>query len=243
MVAPLEFGIIMSTQSARPYRIAPSLICADMLHLDQEVQRLSKAKVELIHFDVMDGVFVPRYGLHPEILTVVRTITDIPVDVHMMAVNPEKYIPIFAQAGADYFVVHAEACPHLHHSLGLIRAAGMKPGVALNPATPLSVLDWIVDNLSLVCLMAINPGIVGHKLIPAMMAKISDLHQMIGDRDIIIEIDGGVTPESAPEMIARGATALVCGTSSVFKPDTPVDQKIVEFRHLLDASLSTITPK
>lgn len=220
--------------SSRHYKLAASLVCANMLELEKEVRLLEEGQADLIHFDVMDGVFVPRYGLHPEILQAIRKITKIPVDVHMMTVEPERYIPIFAQSGADYFVVHAEACPHLHRTITLIKQAGMKAGVALNPATPLTVLDYVLDDIDLVCLMAINPGILGHKLIPGMMPKIAYLNQKIGDRDIIIEIDGGVTFESGPQMLQTGATALVCGSSTIFKPNEKVNKKLEEFRLTLD---------
>lgn len=223
------------TSFTRSYRIAPSLICADLLNLESEIKRLVKAEVELIHFDVMDGVFVPRYGFFPEVLTALKKLTKIPVDVHMMTVEPEKYIPVFANAGADYFVVHAEACTHLHQTIMAIKKAGMKAGVALNPTTSLDVLDWVLEEIDIVCLMAINPGIVGHKLIPNMMQKIAYLKQKLGSRDhIIIEVDGGVAPDSVTTMVANGANALVCGTSSIFKPDKPVDEKIKEFRELID---------
>jgi ribulose-phosphate 3-epimerase len=212
-------------------RIAASIICADLGNLSAEVQRVEAGGADWIHFDVMDGVFVPRYGLPPEMLQTIRTQSTLPVDVHLMVSNPEPYLPTFAQAGATVIAVHAEACPHLHRTITHIKKTGVEAGVALNPATPLSILDYVLDDISLVVLMAINPGIVGHQLIPGMFDKITQLKEKIGNRAIAIEIDGGVTFDSAPQMIARGATMLVCGTGTIFRPhEAPVDQKIREFR-------------
>jgi ribulose-phosphate 3-epimerase len=200
-----------------------------MLNLKNDITELKKGKIDYIHFDVMDGIFVPRYGLHPEILQEMRTLTKIPVDVHMMVINVEPYIGIFAQAQANIFTFHAESHLHADRTIKLIKKSGMKAGIALNPATPLSVLDYILDDIDLILLMAINPGIVGHKLIPGMMEKIKHLKQKIKNHpNIIIEIDGGVTPESAPLMIENGANMLVCGSSTIFKPPTAINIKIKE---------------
>lgn len=226
----------MELTYTQPYYLAASLICADTLDLKEQIKLLEKGGADYIHFDVMDGVFVPRYGLHPEMLEAIKSISYIPIDVHMMVANPEPYITEFARVGADIFVVHAESCQHLHRTVKMIKEAGMKPGVALNPATPLSVLDYVIDDLEWIMLMAINPGIVGHKLIPNMIAKIAELKQKIGTRQKpIIAIDGGVTFESAPKMMAAGAKAFVCGSSTIFKPkEAPVDQKLKEFKKHLD---------
>lgn len=216
------------------YGLAASLVCADMLDLRGEIAKLEKGAIEYIHFDVMDNQFVPRFGLHPEMLKAIKKITSIPVDVHLMVDNPENAIPIFIDAGADIIVVQAESTPHLHRLIKQIKNAGVKAGVALNPATSLEVLDYVMDDLDLVMLMAINPGIVGHKLIPNMMDKISRLkRKLVKHPHIIIEIDGGVTPDSAGEMVRRGASLLVCGTSSIFKPEGDVDAKAHELRKII----------
>ena len=217
-------------------KLAASLICADPLNLEYEVQHLINAKVDLIHFDVMDGHFVPRYGLYPEILTKIKKIENCPaVDVHMMVSNPEDYIELFANAGADYFNFHIESCNHSHRIIKKIIAAGMKPGIALNPDTPLHVLDWIIQDIEMVVLMTINPGIVGHKFIPEMLNKIESLKELADKKnpDLIIELDGGVTPETIPSMITAGANALVCGNGTIFRPheDTVVN-KIKEIRNI-----------
>lgn len=219
------------------YQFTASIICADLLNLKKEVDLLKKGKIDRIHFDVMDGIFVPRYGLPPEVLKFIHDEINIPITVHMMVCDPEPYIDIFSKAGADTIVFHVEPVNHTHRIIQKIKMNGIKAGVALNPATPLSVLDYILPDLDLVMLMAINPGIVGHKLIPQMIIKIADLKNKIKNYpDIKIEIDGGVTFESAPKMIENGADILVCGNSSIFKKDFSVDKTIPKFRKAVEAS-------
>jgi ribulose-phosphate 3-epimerase len=223
----------------KKYKLSASLICANHANLEKDIKLLKKGKIDYIHFDVMDGIFVPRYGLYPELLKGIKSISNIPIDVHMMTEEPARYINEFSEAGADIIAVHAEACKHLHYTLKLIKDSGAKSGVVLNYATPLSVLDYILDYVDMVELMAINPGIVGHKIIPEFFAKISDLKNKIekSGKDIFIEIDGGVNLETAPKMINYGADVLVCGTSAIFKPDKSVDKKIKEFRDGIDKKL------
>lgn len=216
------------------YQLSASIICADLLNLQSEVELLEKGKIDRIHFDVMDGIFVPRYGLPPEVLKFIHAETDIPVTVHMMVQDPEPYIDVFAKAGADAFVFHIEPVFHVSRILRKIKEAGMKAGVALVPATPLNVLDYILDDLDFVMLMAINPGIVGHKLIPQILLKITELKNKLKNYpNIKIEIDGGVTSESAPKMIANGADILVCGSSTIFKLNESVYKKIKELRKVI----------
>lgn len=223
------------------YKLAASLVCSNMLDLESEIRSLEEGGIDYIHFDVMDGNFVPRLGLHPEMLKAIKSITKIPVDVHLMIDNPDFFIPDFVKAGGDIIVVHAETTKHLHHTIKMIRDMGARAGVALNPGTSLHVLDYILDDIDLVMLMAINPGILGHKLIPRALDKISELKEkLINYPNIIIEVDGGVNPESAPEMIKRGANLLVCGTSMIFKPDIEVGKKIREVRKELDQKLAEI---
>jgi len=203
-------------------KIAASLICADPLNLEKEVNELIQSKVDLIHFDVMDGSFVPRYGLYPEILRAVKSKENCPlVDVHIMSENPEDFIEIFALYGADYFNFHIEATKHPHRVIKKIINSGMKPGVALNPNTSVKSLKWMIQDIQMVVLMTINPGIVGHKFIPEMINKIKDLRNFAdqnNNRDLIIEIDGGVTPENIEDLIEAGADALVCGNGTIFRP-------------------------
>jgi ribulose-phosphate 3-epimerase len=217
--------------------IAASLICADPLNLEADIDELIKSNVEMIHFDMMDGHFVSRYGLYPEILTSLRKKCSIPVDVHMMVENPEDYIQLFKDAGADYYNMHVEGLDQLHRCIKKVQNAGMKPGVALNPATPLSSLDWIINDIQMVVLMTINPGIVGHKLIPSMMDKIAHLRAYSaekGNPGLLIEIDGGVTPDSAPAMLRAGADVLVCGNGTIFRPhEDTIFNKVASLRSIL----------
>ncbi len=214
--------------------IAASLICSDPLNLQKDINELIKGKADYIHFDVMDGTFVPRYGLYPEILSYLKKITDIPVDVHMMVQNPEDYIDDFKNAGATYYNFHIEATNHAHRIVKKIEKANMLPGIALNPATSISTLDYLIEDIKMVVLMAINPGIVGHKLIPNMINKISDLREFAlkrGNKDLLIQIDGGVTFETGRNMIDAGADILVCGTGTIYRPhEDTISNKIASFR-------------
>lgn len=228
---------IMETTSSRPYTLTASLICANMLELGEEVKRLEKGGIDSIHFDVMDASFVPRYGLHPEMLAAVRSITNLPIHVHAMVEDIEPYIETFAKAGATTIMPHVESHRHLHRALKKIRDAGVMAGAAMNLATSLGVLDYVLDDINVVMLMAINPGIVGHKLIPQALDKISDLREKLIGRSIEIEIDGGVTPESAPEMVRRGATRLVCGSSTIFKQGGDIAERIKKLRETIGANL------
>lgn len=214
--------------------IAASLICSDPLNIQKDIVELNKGGTDFIHFDVMDGFFVPRYGLYPEILSYLKNQTTIPVDVHMMVSNPEDYIEEFKNAGATYYNFHIEATNHAHRIIKKIEKVGMLPGVALNPATSLSTLDYIIKDLKMVVLMAINPGIVGHKLIPEMIDKIKHLRKFAnekGNKELLIEIDGGVTFESGKTMIEAGADVLVCGTGTIYRPhEDTISNKISAFR-------------
>jgi len=214
--------------------LAASLICCDPLNIENDISELLKGEIDWIHFDVMDGQFVPRYGLYAEVLSSLRMLTSKTVDVHMMVDNPEDYIDVFAAAKADYYCFHIEATQHAHRVIKKIKSSGMKAGVALNPATPITSLEWIINDIEMVCLMAINPGIVGHKLIPSMHDKIKQLRDYAirhNNPELLIEIDGGVTFESGKEMIKNGADALVCGTGSIFRPhEDTISNKINSFR-------------
>ncbi len=227
----------MNDKAAKPYLLSASLVCANMLDIRRDVISLENAGIDYIHFDVMDGLSVQRYGLHPEMLAAVRSMTAIPVDVHLMVVNPEPYIGIFAEAGASIITVHAEGNHHLHRTLSLIKKKGIRAGIALNPATSLHVLDYILPDVDLILLMAINPGIVGHPLWEGVMKKIEDIRELLGNGNApLIEIDGGVTFESAPVMIRKGANMLVCGSSTIFKKNESIETKVFELRNVLSSS-------
>ena len=218
-------------------QLAASIICGNPLNLESDLAALDKGGIDYIHFDVMDGYFVPRFGLFPEYLKAIRLKTDVPIEVHMMVQDPEPYIKSFVEAGANILTPHIEPLMHVHRTIKKIKDAGVQAGLALNPGTSLSSLDYILSDLDLVMLMAINPGIIGHKLIPGSMKKIADLREKIDalhlEKDIIIEIDGGVTPESGKQMVEAGATMLVCGTGTIFQPPAKLDDKIREFRQTL----------
>lgn len=220
------------------YKITASLVCADLMNLEKEIKSLEKAGVDYLHFDVMDGMFVPRYGLLPEILAGITRITSIPVDVHMMVMNPEPYIDDFAKAGAKMFYVHVENNPHLHRTLKKIKTSGMQSGVVLNMSTPLECLDYIIDELDYVMLMGINPGIVGHKIIPKIFDKIRALKKKLAGTNIKIMIDGGVTPDTSADMVLAGADILVCGSSSIFRPkEGTLEETTHKYKEYVDNKL------
>ena len=216
-------------------QLAASIICGNPLNLETDLAALERGGIDIIHFDVMDGIFVPRFGLFPEYLKAIRSKTNLPIEIHMMVCDPEPYINDFVQSGATILTPHIEPLLHAHRTVMKIKNAGVKVGLALNPGTPLSSLDCVLEDLDLVMLMAINPGIVGHKLIPRTINKIVDLRKKIDatKKNIIIEIDGGVTPESGIEMVKAGANMLVCGTGTIFQPPAKLDDKIREFRSTL----------
>ena len=202
--------------------IAPSLLAANFLELGNACTMLNESEAEWFHLDVMDGSFVPNisYGL-PIIEQIKKTTTKV-LDVHLMIVAPEKYIVDFKKAGADILTVHYEACPHLHSTLQLIKAQGMKAGVALNPHTPVSFLKDIIKDIDVVCIMSVNPGFGGQKFIEHTYEKVIELKQMItnANANTLIEIDGGVTADNAPKLVKAGADVLVAGTT-VFKAADP----------------------
>ncbi len=203
--------------------IAPSLLAADFLQLGNACEMLNKSEAEYFHLDVMDGVFVPNISYGLPIIEQIRKATTKICDVHLMIVEPEKYIAAFKKAGADILTVHQEACPHLHSTLQQIKAQGMKAGVALNPATPVSVLKDVIKDIDLVCIMSVNPGFGGQKFIEHTYDKVRALKQIITEAgaSTLIEIDGGVTEHNAAALVQAGADVLVAGTT-VFKALDPI---------------------
>jgi ribulose-phosphate 3-epimerase len=211
--------------------IAPSLLAADFLELGKACHMLNASEAEWFHLDVMDGVFVPNISYGLPIIEQIKKTTSKEMDVHLMIVQPEKYIPAFKQAGATILTVHYEACPHLHSTLQQIKAQGMKAGVALNPHTPIDVLKDIIFDIDVVCIMSVNPGFGGQKFIEHTYEKVKALKQLIVQHNAstLIEIDGGVTLENAAALVAAGADVLVAGTT-VFKATDPI-QMIASLRN------------
>ena len=196
-------------------RIAPSILSADFMRLGDEIRAADEAGAELVHVDVMDGHFVPNITIGPMFVEGIRKITKLPIDVHLMISDPDKYAHDFASAGSDYITVHAEATMHLHRSVQCIKEEGVKAGVSLNPATPLCSLDYILSDIELVLIMSVNPGFGGQKFIPSALEKIRKLKDTITERNfsVLIEVDGGVKIENAAKITRAGADILVMGSA------------------------------
>ncbi|HYS43337.1 MAG TPA: ribulose-phosphate 3-epimerase [Geobacteraceae bacterium] len=202
-------------------KIAPSILSADFARLGDEVRAVAAAGADYIHVDVMDGHFVPNITIGPLVVEAVRKVTDLPLDVHLMIENPDLYIPEFARAGSDIIVVHAEATHHLHRTVQLIKSFGKKAGVSLNPATPLNVLDYILEELDLVLLMTVNPGFGGQSFIEACLPKIHALRAMLDKRGLEteLEVDGGVKTDNIDRIAHAGADVFVAGSAVFGSPD------------------------
>jgi ribulose-phosphate 3-epimerase len=196
-------------------RIAPSILSADFMRLGDEIRAAEEAGAHLLHIDVMDGHFVPNITIGFSIVESIRKITRLPLDVHLMIDYPDRYIRDFAEAGAEYLTVHSEASVHLHRSIQMIRECGSRPGVSINPATPVSVLENIIADIDLVLLMSVNPGFGGQKFIPMTLDKIRGIKKMLTAAGLtpLIEVDGGVKPDNAKEIADAGADILVMGSA------------------------------
>lgn len=206
----------------KPY-IAPSLLAADFTRLDREIGMVNASEADWLHLDVMDGRFVPNITFGMLMVEAAKRLCTKPLDVHLMIVEPEKYIEAFREAGAEVITVHQEACPHLHRTLQQIRATGARAGVAINPSTPVELLEDVLEDLDLVCLMSVNPGFGGQKFIYRTLHKVQQLKNRLTERNLpaLIEIDGGVGPQNAEVLVRAGAHVLVAG-SSVFGASDPL---------------------
>ena len=214
-------------------KLAPSILSADFAALGEDVKKVERAGARYLHIDVMDGAFVPSLSLGFPIIQSIRKLTDMVFDVHLMICNPDRYISEFAAAGADIITVHAEACPHLNRTIASIKEQGVKAGVVLNPATPLTELEYILEDLDMVLLMTVNPGFGGQKYIESCTRKIQDLRKLITDRGlhIDIEVDGGIKLDNVKKVLDAGANVIVAG-SAVFGGD--VEQNVKDFLKVMN---------
>ena len=196
-------------------KIAPSILSADFTRLGEEIKAVEKAGADYVHIDVMDGHFVPNITVGPMIVKAARKTTDLPLDVHLMIENPERYIDDFVKAGSDFITVHVETVTHLHRLLGVIRNAGVKAGAALNPATPLSSIEFVLKQLDMVLLMTVNPGFAAQSFIPEVLPKIRELKQIVDQKgiEVDIEVDGGINVENISQAAQAGANVFVAGSA------------------------------
>ncbi len=201
-------------------KLAPSILSADFARLGEQVDEVTVAGADYIHVDVMDGHFVPNITIGPAVVASIRPLTRLPLDVHLMIEHPEQYVSDFVKAGADIITVHVEACSHLHRMVQLIKGLGARAGVSLNPATPLGSAEEIIAHVDLVLIMSVNPGFGGQAFIPASLPKIANMRRILEDRKLgaELEVDGGITPENAGDIVRAGANVLVAG-NSVFRTE------------------------
>ncbi len=204
-----------------PIRISPSILSADFGRLAEDIAAIERAGADYLHVDVMDGHFVPNMTIGPMVVEAVRKVTSLPLDVHLMIENAERWVATYAKAGADLIGVHVEACPHLHRTVAQIADLGKKPCVVLNPATPLESLRWILPDVKMVLLMSVNPGFGGQSFIKSTLAKVSELRAMIDEAglDVEIEVDGGIKVENIDQVTRAGANVLVAGAGIFATPD------------------------
>ncbi len=228
---------------SKVYRIAPSILSADFARLADDISAAELAGGDVIHIDVMDGHFVPNITIGPLVVAAIRKITQLPLDVHLMIDHPERYVRDFAEAGADSLSVHPESTPHLHRVLQEIRSYGVEAGVVLNPATPVSVLEYTLDLINVVLVMTVNPGFGGQKFIPEMLGKIRQVRNLLENKgkDVWISVDGGINTLTAPQVVAYGANSLVAGSAIFASPDG-VAAAILQLRSSVEGVLKKTTP-
>ena len=222
--------------SGKAIHLGASIACANLARLEADLQQLCVGGIDSLHIDMMDGRFVSNFGLDFTLMETIRRVSEIPMDCHLMIEEPERYIERAAAAGAEYITIHFEATRHAQKALKQIRDIGARAGIALNPATPIDCLNYIVDDVDFVTVMTVNPGAAGQRLIPAMLRKIGDVRRMLdeaGHADVDIQVDGNVSFTHIPAMVEAGATMLVGGTSSVFHKDYSIPDAIQTVRQLV----------
>lgn len=213
-------------------KVAPSLLSANFANLSKDIKKLEEGTADYIHLDVMDGIYVPNITFGPPVISKLREVTKLPFDVHLMIDRPERYIKEFVECGADLITVHQESTIHLHRTIQMIKSFGIKAGVSLNPSTPLSTIEYILEDIDLILIMTVNPGFGGQSFIPAMKKKIKEAKDVINEKnlDIILQVDGGIKLDNAKEIIELGADLLVVG-SGIFGADN-IEKRIKEFKSL-----------
>jgi len=216
-------------------KLSASIMCADFSYLREDIEGLEKGEIDYLHFDIMDGHFVPNFTMGPDVLKTVRKLTSLFFDTHLMIENPDEYIPVFIEAGSNLIFFHIETSLHPEKTIQLIKEQGAKPGIALNPTTPLCKLNYLLAKVSRVLIMGVEPGFAGQTLIPTTIPKIRSLKKMIEERNlnVDIEVDGNISFTNAPLMVEAGANVLVCGTSSIFKPKIGIRKGIEKLREVL----------
>ena len=221
----------------QPVRIAPSILSADFSRLGEEIVAVTNAGADWIHVDVMDGHFVPNITIGPDVVKAIRSATSLPFDVHLMIAPVDPYVPAFADAGADIITAHAEAGPHLHRTIQLIKSLGKKAGISLNPSTPAAVINHVLDDIDLVLVMTVNPGFGGQSFLSGQLDKIRTLRQMIdaSGRPVDLEVDGGINEQTARQAIDAGADVLVAGTATFQGDRDNYAGNIQKLRHSLPA--------
>jgi ribulose-phosphate 3-epimerase len=212
-------------------KLAPSILSADFARLGEQVAEATRAGADYIHVDVMDGHFVPNISIGAAVVASIRPWTNLPLDVHLMIEHPERYISDFAAAGADSITVHVETCPHIHRTVESIKERGVRAGVSLNPATPLSSIEEIIPDVDLILIMSVNPGFGGQTFIPEALSRIAGLRKILDDRKIgaELEVDGGITVDNAPSIVEAGGRVLVAG-ASIFKAKEGISQALQKMR-------------
>jgi ribulose-phosphate 3-epimerase len=232
-----------SSAMGRPVKLDASLACANFRNLEAEIEQLSMGRVDGLHIDIMDGRFVPNFALDFGIMQTARNLCDIPLECHLMVLEPERYIEKTVGSGADVVAIHFEATYHVQKVLQQIRNAGARCGIVLNPATPLTNLEYILDDVDMVTIMTVNPGFAGQKLIPAMLRKVRDTRELLhctGHDLVELQVDGNVSFEHIPQMVEAGATRLVGGTSSIFRKDYSIPDAIAAVREIVKAAETTL---